>query len=238
VTSTLVHSPRGNYSFLAAEGKPFSRGAVADRRFDLVHATFERPVSLDTGLEAAARHVSSAGRPVESIVGFELRIPRPLSQARFVEFNRPYVATLRRMGLEVDGLMTAGRSNVSPTVHPVEQPSVFGFTFTVPSTRGRPAFLLSGVPEEVDGDARAMLKNITAVLGAAAGEMGCRLSDATVIQLYADVGVDTAVVAEVLRDFGDAAIRGLQWFPSMPPIEGLSYEIDARSTGTESSIPA
>lgn len=237
MTSSLVHSPSGNYRFLAAEGRPFSGGAVADSGFDLAHATFERPVPLVAGLEAGARHVTTSGRPVQSIAGFELRIPQPLSRARFAEFNRPYVAALRRMGLEVDGLMPAGRTNVSPMVGRVEEPCVFAFTFTVPSARGRPAFLLSGATEEVQGDARAMLTNITEILGAHAQELGCRLSDATMVQLYAEAGVDTAVVAEALGAFGEAALRGITWFPSRPPIEDLRYEIDARSTGMESSIP-
>lgn len=236
MTSSLVHNARGNYRFLGAEGRPFSGGAIADSGFDMAHATFERPMPLEAGIEAAAQHVGASGRPVQAIAGFELRIPRPLSQAAFAEFNRPYVDTLRRIGLEVDGLMAAGRTNVAPTVGRVEHPSVFGFTYTVPSSRGRPAFLLSGVPEEVPGDARAMFENITDILGARARELGCRLSDATVIQLYADGAVDNAAVAEALRKFGEAAIQGLRWFPSLPPIEGLRYEIDARSTGTESTI--
>ena len=238
MASTLVHSPRGDYRFLAAEGRPFSAGAVADAGFDMAHATFERPVPLQAGLDAAARHVTASGRPVQAIAGFELRIPRPLSQAAFAAFNQPYVAALRRMGLEVDGLMPAGRTNVSPVLGAVAQPCVFGFTFTVPGTRGRPAFLLSGAPEEVRGDDRAMLRNITEVLAMRAHDLGCRSSDATAVQLYAEAGVDTAVVAEALASFGDAAVLGLRWFPSRPPIEGLRYEIDARSTRTESIIPA
>jgi len=237
MTSKLVHNPRGNYRFLAAEGRPFSGSAIADSGFDMAHATFERPIPLQTGLEAAARHVAASGRPAESIAGFELRIPRPLSRAAFAEFNGPYVAALGRMGLEIGGLMPAGRTNVSPTIARVEQPCVFGFTFTVPSARAWPAFVLSGSTEEVQGDARAMLVNITDILEGRARELGFRLSDATVIQLYAEVGVDTAVVAEALGAFGEAAMQGIRWFPSMPPIEDLRYEIDARSTGTESSIP-
>ena len=119
----------------------------------------------------------------------------------------------------------------------VEEPCVFGFTYTIESTRRRPAFLLSGAAEEVLGDVRAMLKNITDILGARAQELGCRLSDATVIQLYAEAGLDTALVAEALGAFEEAAVRGTRWFPSRPPIEDLRFEIDARSTGMESSIP-
>jgi len=63
----LAHNLAGNYRFLAAEGRPFSGGALADPGFDLVHATFERPLALDEGLEAAARHLEqAAARSVRS----------------------------------------------------------------------------------------------------------------------------------------------------------------------------
>jgi hypothetical protein len=77
-----------------------------------------------------------------------------------------------------------------------------------------------------------MLANITDILSGRAGELGVRLSDATEIQLYAEDAVDRAAVAEVAKAFGEAAIHGLRWFPSRPPIEGLKYEIDARSCGS------
>jgi hypothetical protein len=42
----------------------------------------------------------------------------------------------------------------------------------------------------------------------------------------------------VLSQVGLAAIHGIQWFPSRPPIEGLKFEIDLRSTGTELVLAA
>ena len=66
MTEMLASNSVGNYRFLAAEGRPFSGGAVADPGFDLVHAAFERPLALDKGLEAAARHLrESCRRAVE-----------------------------------------------------------------------------------------------------------------------------------------------------------------------------
>src|SRR2546427_13253478 len=91
----------GNYHFRGAEGRPFSNGAAADPGFDLVHATFERPLPLDRGLEAAARHLDKASRPVQSITGFELRIPEPFDSRRFEGVKPRHVERLTAMGLLV-----------------------------------------------------------------------------------------------------------------------------------------
>jgi hypothetical protein len=41
------------------------------------------------------------------------------------------------------------------------------------------------------------------------------------------------VVERVLVRAGDAAVHGIHWFPSRPPIVGLKLEIDVRSAGLE-----
>lgn len=234
----MSRNEAGNYRFLGHERRPFSSGVVADPGFDIVHATFQRPVSLETGIEAAASHVSRVGRPAQSLTGFELRIPRPLPRAQFDDFNAGYVALLRGIGLDVDGAIPAARTNVAPLMGSVDEPSVFGFSFTAPAPHGRPAFVLSGVPEEVQGDAAAMLANICDILSARAAGLGFELRDSTDIQLYARGAVDARAVAVVERAFGEAAINGLKWFPSLPPIEGLKFEIDARSSGSHVVIAA
>ncbi len=92
---------------MGAEGRPFSGAVVADDGYDLVHARFATPIALAAGLAAAAREVANAARSVQAIAGFELRIPEPLSHAEFDSFNRDYVAQLKGMGLEVNGMMPA-----------------------------------------------------------------------------------------------------------------------------------
>ena len=237
-THSVTHNASGGYRFLGREGRPFSNGVLADHGLDLVHATFDRPLPLDAGVAAAARHLAAAGRPVQSLAGFELRIARPLTQQEFDDFNKNYIGLLRGIGLEVDGLMPATRTNVAPVVGGIAEPSMFAFTYTAPGSRGRPAFILSGVPEEIEGDDRALLRNITEILTARATVLGCRLGDATAVQLYAAGAIDPDVIADVAAELGDAALHGLHWFPSLPPIQGLKYEIDARAAGTELSLPA
>ena len=228
----LAHNRSGNYRFLAAEGRPFSGGAVADEGYDLVHARFTRPLLLEAGLAAASRQVAAAGRPVHAIAGFELRIPKPLTKAAFDSFNQRYVTSLRRLGLEVDGLMPAARTNVAAVVRGVSEPSVYAVSYSIPGHRAGPAFVLSGAPEEEGSDTATKLDSIMRVLTGRLGELGVSWDDATAIQLY---GVDDfqGLVAEKVLKRTDGAVLGIQWFPSLPPIEGLKLEIDVRSAGTE-----
>jgi len=64
-------------------------------------------------------------------------------------------------------------------------------------------------------------------------EMGVSWSDATAIQLYGVDDFQGDLVHTVLRRTGHAAVHGIHWFPSRPPIVGLKLEIDARSSGLE-----
>jgi hypothetical protein len=236
MSTRTAHNEAGHYRFLGSEGRPFSAGAVADAGFDIAHVTFVRPIRLEEGIAAAVRHLSSNGRPVESIAGIELRIPAPLSRDDFDAFNQRYVATLRQIGLAADDTIPAGRTNVAPTIGRLDEPSVFGFSYTVPIPRKPPAFILSGVPEEVSGSAGEMLSNIAGILASRAADLGCTLSSATNIQIYAATALDPASLAGVADAFGEAIIQGLHWFPSLPPIQGLNYEIDARSSGSDITI--
>jgi hypothetical protein len=234
----LTHNRSGNYRFLAAEGKPFSGGAVADEGYDLVHARFERPRPLEAGLAAASRQVAAAGRPVHAIAGFELRIPKPLTKAAFDAFNERYVTSLRRLGLEVDGLMPAARTNVAAIVGGVSEPSLFAVSYTIVGHRTRRAFVLSGAPEEEGAVTAARLDSIMRVLSARLDALGVSWHDATEIQMYGVEDFQGLVVEKVLKATGGAAVHGIRWFPSLPPIEGLKLEIDARSAGTELVISA
>ena len=232
-----THNTAGNYRFLGAAGRPFSGGAAADPGWDLVHAVFERPLPLDRALEAAGRHLREVSRPAQAIAGFELRVPAPLTTSGFDEFNRGYVERLTSMGLVVEGMLPAARTNVAAAVSGVSEPSVYAMHYTAHGARGRPAFVMSGVPEEKPGDIESMLASMMRVLTQRMGELGVSWEDATAIQLYGIDDVQGQLVPHVLRQLGPAAVHGIHWFPSLPPIEGLKLEIDVRSAGTELIIP-
>lgn len=229
----LSHFAPGSYRYLAAPGGPFSGGIVADAGFDLVHAVFARPVPLEAGLDAAARHVEAAGRPPTSLAAFELRIPEPLSRQGFTAFNAPYVQRMAAMGLANGSDMVTARTNVAPTVPGVSAPSVYAFTYTVPG-RGRPgpAFRLSGATETREGSAADRLRSIVEALAGRLAELGVSWDDANAINVYGDAAA-TGALSDVLPAFGAAALHGLVWMPSLPPISDFAFEIDARGVGTE-----
>lgn len=228
----LSHFAAGSYRFVVAPGRPFSSGIVADNGFDLVHAVFFRPVALAAGLEAARRHVEAAGRPATALAAFELRIPEPLSREGFDAFNEPYVERMAALGLSsADGFVTA-RTNVSPTSAPVSEPSLYAFTYTVPGgSRSVPAFRLSGAPEtRRDGSAADRLRSIVEVLANPMGELGVSWEAATAINVYAAA---VPPMDEVASAAGQAGLHGVTWFPSVPPLRDLDFEIDVRGVGRE-----
>ena len=233
----IVHNPSGNSNSITLNGRPFSGAVVSDKGYDITHARFEHPIPLDAGLAAAARHVVAAGRTVHAIAGFELRIPGPLTTADFDSFNQRYVARLTDLGLAVEGAVPAARTNVAPTVAGVSEPSVYAVSYTSPDRRGCPAFVLSGVPETAPSDTATMLDSIMGVLSGRLEEIGASWDDATAIQLYGVDDLQDLLVDRVLVRAGKAAVHGIHWFPSLPPVQGMKLEIDVRSAGVELVLP-
>lgn len=229
----LAAQSAGDFRFIAAPGRPFSGGAVADAGFGVVHAIFARPQPLAAGIAAACRHVEGAGRPVAAICGFELRIPAPLSESGFDDFNRAYVERLRSHGLAAGDLMPAGRTNVSPLAgDAVAEPSVYAVSYTAPGAG--PGWVLSGAPEPELGTVSEMLAGIVDVLTGRLDELDGDWSQATGINLYSadpEAGAVVPLIANV-------SLHGIRWYPSLPPIESLRLEIDARCAATELVIPA
>lgn len=231
----LVHNERGNYRFIALEGRPFSAGAVADPGYDLVHARFARPVPLEKGLKAAELAVARAGRPVLAIAGFELRIPAPMTAEAFKTFNESYAKRLHEMALHVDGLMPAARTNVAISAAEVTEPCLYAVSYTAPTPMSgtRSAFLLSGITEEEGREPPAMLDSIVKAILRRLTEMEVSWDDVTEMQVYGIEKMQDAILDRVLKRAGRAAVHGIHWFPAQPPIDSLRLEIDVRSAGTE-----
>ena len=55
----------------------------------------------------------------------------------------------------------------------------------------------------------------------------------TAIDIYTAEPIHGFLVEEILRPAGPAAIHGVRWFPSRPPIEGLEFEMDLRGVARE-----
>ena len=53
------------------------------------------------------------------------------------------------------------------------------------------------------------------------------------IDIYTAQPVHDLVLHEILPLAGPAAIHGVHWYPSRPPIQGLDYEMDLRGVRRE-----
>jgi hypothetical protein len=58
-------------------------------------------------------------------------------------------------------------------------------------------------------------------------------SRVTVIDVYTAYPIHNFLVDELLASAGPAAIHGVRWFPSRPPIQGLEFELDMRGVNRE-----
>ena len=55
---------------------------------------------------------------------------------------------------------------------------------------------------------------------------------ATTIDVYTAQPI-FGFLEDILKPAGPAAVHGLRWFPSRPPIEGLEFEVDLRGVARE-----
>jgi len=124
------------------------------------------------------------------------------------------------------------RTNVAPTIAGITEPSLYAFTYTVPrGLRAGPAFRLSGATEtENEGSPDDRMRSILEELGRRMSDLGVTWDDATAINVYGAVG---SPMDDVVSEFGLAALNGLTWFPSLPPIRDFQFEVDVRGVGTE-----
>ena len=63
--------------------------------------------------------------------------------------------------------------------------------------------------------------------------LGGDWSRVTAIEIYTAQTIHGFLGDDILRPAGTAAIHGVRWFPSRPPIRGLEFEMDLRGVGRE-----
>ena len=62
--------------------------------------------------------------------------------------------------------------------------------------------------------------------------------DVTAVGIYTPHPLESFLATEVLAAMGAAAIHGVHWYLSHPPIAGLAYEMDLRGVRRELRLPA
>lgn len=238
--------PSGRYRFLPGIA-PYSSGVVAMPDYQIVQATLRAPVPWRAGFELIDRHLREAGRPRAALCAIALRIPKPFSFEGFAGFNAGYRALLESWGLLVDGANPIARTNVAPLVAAPPEPSLYAFAYTVPGAAPRPTFVVAGSGEVLELAAErivrrgetspeAMREKATFVMGVMRTRLhglGADWADVTAIDVYTPHPIEPFVRDVILGAAGPAAIHGVRWYPSHPPIAGLEYEMDLRGVGRE-----
>jgi hypothetical protein len=71
------------------------------------------------------------------------------------------------------------------------------------------------------------------IMGERMKALGAAWDRITTIDVYTAHSIHDFLVDEILGPAGAAAIHGVRWFPSRPPIEGLEFEVDMRGLRRE-----
>jgi hypothetical protein len=246
----LRDGPDGSYRYLP--GIPaFSSGVVAATGWEVVHVTLRSPAPWRQGFARVEEHLRAQGRSRTALCGIELRSPAPFTFAGFDAFNQGYRALLGEWKILVGDDNPIPRTNVAPVLAGPAEPSLYAFSYTVPGATPLPTFVVAGAGEMRDrtrgpqgivrlGDTspEAMREKARFVMGVMQDrlrEVG-EWSRVSAIDVYTALPIDGLLLDEILRPAGAAAIHGIRWFPSRPPIQGLEFEVDMRGVARELTI--
>jgi hypothetical protein len=245
----LIANPRGGYSFIKGIA-PYSGGGVAANGFEIVHACFRQPVPLKQGFDRVTAHLGEITRPMQALCGMELRSPRPFSFQGFNDFNAGYVGVLKSWDVFLDGVNPIARTNVAPEIGAPTEPSLYGFSYTVPSqSTGAKTFVVAGggeLPEgsldphdvvrrgETSNDAlREKTKFVMGLMTGRVKELGVTWDLATVTEIYTVHSICSFLADEIVKPMAGGALHGMLWHYSRPPIVSIEYEMDLRGVRRE-----
>ena len=238
-----IDNVKGNYRFLPGIA-PFSSGAIAMPGHQVVHATVRQPLPWRKGFELIDAHLRAEGRPRAALCAIELRIPTPFTLGGFDGFNEGYQALLKEWDLLVDGQNPIARTNVAPVVGAPSEPSLYGFGYTAPGGPRTPTFIVAGSGEtrERDGGAAGLVRTgetspdamkekaafVMGVMRERLHGLGGDWRDVTAINVYTAHPIEGYLADVILQAAGPAAIHGVTWHLSRPPILEIEFEMDMR----------
>ena len=242
---------RGGYDFLSGIA-PYSSGVVAREGFEIVHVTLGEMLPWRAGFERIDEYLTANGLGREALCGVELRSPEPFSMEGFGDFNGGYRALLEEWGLMVDGQNPVARTNVAPFADAPGEVCLHAFSHTAPCADGRQTFVVAGGGEVNGGlrnenivrfeetNAEAMAKKAAFVMdlmelrlrGLAADWTGVTVTNVYTVHPLRDI-----VESVMLPRMGAAALKGLTWHFSRPPIVDIEFEMDLRGVRREVVIP-
>lgn len=244
----LMQHPVGDYLFLPlgtdpriTTSAPFSGGVTATPGYEIVHAIFQRPLPYQQGFAAAERYLTALGRARTALCAVELRCPEPYTTSGFGAFNEEYRALLMSWDLFVEGQNPIGRSNIAPGVNPPTETMLYAFSYTVPTTERGQTFVISGAPEKANvRPGETSPEALQEKTGSAMLAMQASLAAfetawpaVTTLNLYTQHDLHAFLPTEVVAAMGEAAVHGIHWYYSRPPVIGLEVEVDVRGVRRE-----
>ena len=232
----LRDHPKGNYRYLPGISA-FSSGVVAMPGHEIVHVTLGVPAPWRAGFARIEQHLRGLGRARTTLCGIELRSPAPFSFSGFDDFNQGYRKLLAEWDILVGDDNPIPRTNVAPVAAAPSEPSLYAFSYTQPGATPEPTFIVAGAGELKDraqgpegivrhGDTspdgmREKARFVMAIMQDRLRTLGGDWRRVTAIDLYTAQPIHALVLDEVLKPAGAAAIHGVHWYPSRPPIQGL-----------------
>jgi len=241
----------GGYRYLKAVFQ-YSGGVAAEPGFEIHRARLRQALPLAEGFKRVEKHVAAIGRPTTAFCACELRSPAPFTEQGFIEFNRVYVQTLERWGIYKDGgANPVARTNVCPEYDKPALPSLYAFSYTVPSKNARGSFIVAGSGEAPEGKGsyrerivrlgdtsreglREKVRYVMAEMQRRLEALGFGWADAVHTQAYTVHDIGALVGEEVVRR--GAAPGGLAWHFCRPPVVGLDFEMDVRGAAVETVV--
>lgn len=248
MVAMLRDHPTGSYRYMPGISA-FSCGTVAMAGHEIVHVTLAAPVPWRDGFARIERLLVEQQRPRTALCGIELRSPKPFTFDGFGQFNDGYRALLNEWKILVGDDNPIPRTNVCPVAAAPAEPSLYAFSYTVPGRTPAPTFIVAGAGELADraqgpegivrhGDTspeamREKARFVMATMQERLRTLGGDWSRVTAIDVYTAHPIHELLVEEILRPAAGAAIHGVHWYPSRPPIQGLEYEMDLRGVARE-----
>lgn len=243
----VVAFDAGGYRYIKGVFQ-YSAGVGAESGYAIERARFGAPVPLAEGFERVERHLREIGRPLTAFCACELRSPAPFTEEGFVAFNRTYVGTLERWGLYRDGVNPVARTNVCPEYDKPAEPSLYAFSYTVPSRTSRGSFIIAGGGEAQEGQGdyrntivrlgetspdalREKLRFVMVAMEARLQALGFSWRDAVNTQAYTVHDIGALIGDEIVAK--GAAGGGVTWHYCRPPVVEIEYEMDVRGAARE-----
>lgn len=246
----LIDNMQGNYKFLTGIA-PYSSGVVAMHGYEIIHVTFQNPLPYQDGFAAIDQHLTKQSRSRHALCAIVLRSPKPVPFDGFAEFNGAYQAILTEWDLLIDGMNPIARTNVAPEITAPDQVVLYGFSYTMPldDDARQPTFIVAGAGDLIEGNLskdaiiRANETSIDAIQEKATyvmSMMEARLNGlqvdwagVTTVDIYTKHALQPFLESTILAPLQTAALHGVHWYYSRPPISGLEFEMDMRGVRKE-----